>query len=85
MQLRKFRTNSTHPIIICCYVWFIPFADIGVSLRYLYSFFQVMISNLPDKGDKIRKQIAQLHSELENISSEARNKNNIIDLDEISG
>ena len=44
-----------------------------------------MISNLPDKGDKIRKQIAQLHSELENISSEARNKNNIIDLDEISG
>ncbi|XP_017258887.1 protein CHROMATIN REMODELING 24 isoform X2 [Daucus carota subsp. sativus] len=61
--------------------------DIQDRIKRLSQVFanKVMISNLPDKGDKIRKQIAQLHSELENISSEARNKNNIIDLDEISG
>lgn len=41
-----------------------------------------MISNLPDKGDKIRKQIADLHSELENISLEAKSKNGIINLDD---
>lgn len=62
-----------------------PLTNIGVSLKYLYFSLQVMISNLPDKGDKIRKQIAELHSELENISSEAKSKNGIINLDEISG
>ncbi|KAK1367039.1 Chromatin remodeling 24 [Heracleum sosnowskyi] len=61
--------------------------DIKERIKRLSQVFanKVMISNLPDKGDKIRKQIAELHSELENISLEAKSKNDIINLDEISG
>lgn len=46
---------------------------------------KVMVSNLPDKGEKIRRQIAELHLELSNISIETRNENEIINLDDISG
>ncbi|XP_074350911.1 protein CHROMATIN REMODELING 24 isoform X1 [Apium graveolens] len=57
--------------------------DIKDRIKRLSQVFanKVMISNLPDKGDKIRKQIAELHSELENISLEAKSKNGIINLD----
>lgn len=57
--------------------------DSMVSL-HLFNFFQEMISKLPDKGQRIQRQIAELHKELEIIGMEKGNKDEIIDLDDIS-
>ncbi|MCD7450162.1 hypothetical protein HAX54_003943 [Datura stramonium] len=62
-------------------------AEIKDKIRRLYQIFanKEMISKLPDKGQKIQKQIAELHKELEIIGMEKENKDVIIDLDDISG
>ena len=41
------------------------------------------MSRLPDKGEKIRKQIADLNLELENLKT-PRRSNEVIDLDDIA-
>ncbi|KAM7523482.1 hypothetical protein LguiA_013384 [Lonicera macranthoides] len=41
-----------------------------------------MISNLPDKGDKIRKQIVELNLELDKIQMEKRSEKKTVDLDD---
>lgn len=63
-------------------------ADIKDKIRRLYQIFanKEMISKLPDKGQRIQRQIAELHKELEIIGMEKENKDEIIDLDDdISG
>ncbi|CAH9085282.1 unnamed protein product [Cuscuta epithymum] len=40
---------------------------------------------LPDKGEKLRKQIAELHSELYQIQNEGEEYKEVIDLDDLSG
>ncbi|CAH9091888.1 unnamed protein product [Cuscuta europaea] len=40
---------------------------------------------LPDKGEKLRKQIAELHSELYQIQNEGEECEEVIDLDDLSG
>lgn len=44
---------------------------------------KAIVSRLPDKGEKIRKQIADLNLELENLKT-PRRSNEIIDLDDIA-
>lgn len=44
-----------------------------------------MISKLPDRGERIQKQIAELNKELKNIRMEKENRDEVIDLDDISG
>lgn len=46
---------------------------------------QVMISRLPDKGEKIQKQIIELNLELEKLREGEAAERGVIDLDEISG
>lgn len=61
-------------------------SDIKDKIRRLYQIFtnKEMISKLPDKGQRIQRQIAELHKELEIIGMEKGNKDEIIDLDDIS-
>jgi hypothetical protein len=51
----------------------------------LFSFFQGMVARLPDKGEKLEKQIAELKSELYKIRKAERTENQVIDLDSLSG
>lgn len=44
-----------------------------------------MVARLPDKGEKLRKQIAELNSELFKIREAERTENKVIDLDDLSG
>jgi len=44
-----------------------------------------MVSRLPDKGEKLQKQIVQLNSELNKMRKEERTENQVIDLDDLSG
>ncbi|KAJ8565534.1 hypothetical protein K7X08_008110 [Anisodus acutangulus] len=62
-------------------------ADIKDKIRRLYQIFanKDMISKLPDRGQRIQRQIAELHKELEIMRMEKENKDEIIDLDDISG
>ncbi|XP_060217469.1 protein CHROMATIN REMODELING 24 isoform X1 [Lycium barbarum] len=62
-------------------------AEIKDKIRRLYQIFanKEMISKLPDKGLRIQRQIAELHKELEILRTEKENKEEIIDLDDISG
>ncbi|KAG6717084.1 hypothetical protein I3842_04G080000 [Carya illinoinensis] len=46
---------------------------------------KAMVARLPDKGEKLRKQIAELNSELYKISEAERTENKVIDLDDLSG
>ncbi|PHU30316.1 Protein CHROMATIN REMODELING 24 [Capsicum chinense] len=59
-------------------------ADIKDKIRRLYQIFanKEMISKLPDKGQRIQTQIAELHKDLEIIGMEKENKDEIIDLDD---
>ena len=44
-----------------------------------------MVSRLPDKGEKLQKQIAQLNSELYEIRKAERTESTVIDLDDLTG
>lgn len=44
-----------------------------------------MVSRLPDKGEKIQKQIAELNSELYRLGTVEGNEGNVINLDDITG
>ncbi|GMY12529.1 protein CHROMATIN REMODELING 24 isoform X1 [Fagus crenata] len=46
---------------------------------------KAMVSRLPDKGEKLQKQIAQLNSELYEIRKAERTENTVIDLDDLTG
>lgn len=41
-----------------------------------------MMSNLPDKGEKIRKHIVELNLELDKIQMEKRSEKKTVDLDD---
>lgn len=44
-----------------------------------------MVARLPDKGEKLQKQIADLNSELFKIRAAEETQNEVIDLDDLSG
>lgn len=46
---------------------------------------KAMVSRLPDKGEKIQKQIAELNSELYRLGTVEGNERNVINLDDITG
>ncbi|OIT37119.1 PREDICTED: protein CHROMATIN REMODELING 24 isoform X1 [Nicotiana attenuata] len=62
-------------------------SDIKEKIRRLSYMFgnKEMISKLPDRGERIQKQIAELNKELKNIRMEKENRDEVIDLDDISG
>ncbi|XP_055817953.1 protein CHROMATIN REMODELING 24 isoform X2 [Solanum dulcamara] len=62
-------------------------ADIKDRIRRVYLLLakKDMISKLSDKGQNLQRQLAELHKELEIIEMEKENKDEIIDLDDISG
>ncbi|XP_009628104.1 protein CHROMATIN REMODELING 24 isoform X1 [Nicotiana tomentosiformis] len=62
-------------------------SDIKEKIRRLSHMFgnKEMISKLPDRGERIQKQIAELNKELKNIRMEKENRDEVIDLDDISG
>ena len=44
-----------------------------------------MVARLPDKGEKIEKQIAELKSELDEIRKVKSTEKQVIDLDDLTG
>lgn len=40
---------------------------------------------LPDRGEKLQKQIAELYAELDMVQNQGKAANEVIDLDDISG
>ena len=49
------------------------------------NFVQAMVSRLPDRGEKIQIQIAELNAELDRIKIESESEKEVIDLDSFSG
>ncbi|KAK7831062.1 protein chromatin remodeling 24, partial [Quercus suber] len=62
-------------------------SDIKEKIKHLSQMLanKAMVSRLPDKGEKLQKQIAQLNSELYKMRKEERTENQVIDLDDLSG
>ncbi|KAF3969894.1 hypothetical protein CMV_006353 [Castanea mollissima] len=62
-------------------------SDIKEKIKHLSQMLanKAMVSRLPDKGEKLQKQIAQLNSELYKMRKEERTDNEVIDLDDLSG
>ncbi|XP_050259365.1 uncharacterized protein LOC126704402 isoform X4 [Quercus robur] len=62
-------------------------SDIKEKIKHLSQMLanKVMVSRLPDKGEKLQKQIVQLNSELNKMRNEERTENQVIDLDDLSG
>ncbi|KAK2998788.1 hypothetical protein RJ639_022823, partial [Escallonia herrerae] len=46
---------------------------------------KAMVSHLPDKGERIQKQIAELNQELSKIQMIQKSENEVIDLDDVAG
>lgn len=61
-----------------CQVFLINFLKPGIA-------FQDVVSQLPDKGERIRRQIDELNLELNKIQNSHRMDAEVIDLDDISG